>query len=184
LKKEQLTELGIDEETAKKILALNGSDIENAKSKFSDYETLKQQLADRDKDIETLKTSKATADDYQKQLTDLQTKYKTDTEKLAKEKADMQFNHALNGALTGAKAKNIKAVSALLNMDGLKHDGENIIGLKEQLESIKKDNAYLFEDDTPPVKFTGATNTNVATAAADKKTNEANAAIRSFLRKD
>lgn len=184
MKKEQLTELGVDEETAKKILALNGSDIENAKSKFSDYEALKQQLADRDKDIETLKTLKATADDYQKQLTDLQIKYKTDMEKLAKEKADMQFNHALNGALTGAKAKNIKAVSALLNMDGLKYDGESIVGLKEQLESIKKDNAYLFEDDTPPVKFTGAANTNVATAAADKKSNEANAAIRSFLRKD
>lgn len=182
MKTEFLKELGIAEEVISKIMAENGKDIEATKNKFADYEDVKKQLKTADETINGYKNMDI--DGIKRSATEWETKAKQAEIDAAKKISDMQFNHALNGALTGAKAKNVKAVSALLNMEGLKHDGESIIGLKEQLESIKKDNAYLFEDDTPPVKFTGATNTNVATATTDKKSNEANAAIRSFLRKD
>ena len=52
----------------------------------------------------------------------------------------MQFDHALDGALSGAKAKNAKAVKALLDMEGLKMNNGEIVGLNEQLEKVKEEN--------------------------------------------
>lgn len=68
--------------------------------------------------------------------------------------AAVQFDTALDTALTAAKAKNPKTVRALLNMDGLKLSDGQIVGLKEQLEAIQKDNDFLFTSDTQPPKFT------------------------------
>ena len=55
MKKEELIALGVDEEVAKKIMAINGSDIENAKAKADksqEIENLKSQLSEKDKLIE------------------------------------------------------------------------------------------------------------------------------------
>ena len=49
----------------------------------------------------------------------------------------LNFDTKLDKALTDAKAKNPKTVKALLNLENLKLDGEDIIGLKEQLEALK-----------------------------------------------
>lgn len=68
--------------------------------------------------------------------------------------AAVQFDTALEAALTVAKAKNPKTVRALLNMDGLKLSDGQIVGLKEQLEAIQKDNDFLFNSDAKPPKFT------------------------------
>ncbi len=54
----------------------------------------------------------------------------------------MKFDYALTAALTGAKARNSKAVKALLDMDGLKLNDGKIIGLDEQLSQIKEENAF------------------------------------------
>lgn len=77
-----------------------------------------------------------------------------------KQISQMKFDYALSAALTGAKAKNAKAVKALLDMDGLKfndNDGK-IVGLDEQLAQIKTDNDYLFESDEPAPEFVKGTN--------------------------
>lgn len=63
--------------------------------------------------------------------------------------AAVQFDTALDAALTAAKAKNPATVKALLKMDGLKLSDGQVIGLKEQLETIQKDNDFLFESDQP-----------------------------------
>lgn len=69
--------------------------------------------------------------------------------------AAVQFDTVLDAALSTAKAKNPKTVKALLNMDGLKLSDGRIIGLKEQLEAIQKDNDFLFEgEQQQPPKFT------------------------------
>ncbi|MCS4446763.1 phage scaffolding protein, partial [Clostridium botulinum] len=49
------------------------------------------------------------------------------------------------GALKSANVRNTKAVKALLNMDNVKLDGENILGLTDQLETLKGSDSYLFE---------------------------------------
>ena len=81
----------------------------------------------------------------------------------------MQFDHALDGALSGAKAKNAKAVKALLDMEGLKMNNGEIVGLNEQLEKVKEENGYLFDDDTAEQKpkFAGTTPGASTPALAD-----------------
>lgn len=59
----------------------------------------------------------------------------------------MQFDLSLDAALSAAKARSPKAVKAMLNMDGLKLNDGQIIGLNEQLETVKKEHDYLFESD-------------------------------------
>lgn len=76
-----------------------------------------------------------------------------DAETKAQQKiASIEFDHALSDALKSEKAKNATAVKALLKMDGLKYNDGQIIGLKEQIETIKKENDYLFESDKAEVK--------------------------------
>ncbi|MFP3398821.1 phage scaffolding protein, partial [Brevibacterium sp. SIMBA_078] len=53
------------------------------------------------------------------------------------QKLDKQaFDFALESALRDAKAKNIKAVKANLNVDGLKLSDDKVIGLDEQLTAL------------------------------------------------
>jgi hypothetical protein len=69
----------------------------------------------------------------------------------------LKFDHALEGALAEAKAKNPKAVKALLNFENLKlaEDGK-IVDLEDQLKAIKTENDYLFESDQPVPRIVSA----------------------------
>ena len=58
--------------------------------------------------------------------------------------AQMQLDFAIEKALTTAKAKNAKAVKALLDMEKVKLDGEQLLGLEEQLKAIQQSDPYLF----------------------------------------
>ncbi len=103
---------------------------------------------------EQLKTANNTIDDLKKSNKDneaLQTKvgeYETKVKDYEKQIQDMQFNYALEGALKGANARNIKAIKALLDLDKVSIDGDNLIGLEEQLKGLKESDSYLFGADT------------------------------------
>ena len=92
----------------------------------------------------------------------------------------VKFDYALNAALRDAKARNVTAVRALLNMEGLKFADGTVVGLKEQLESIKAENDYLFENDAPPAPRFTASAQGVHSGAADKKS-QFNDVLRSAL---
>lgn len=120
------------------------------KEKFDASETtvtdLRKQLADRDKDITALKKSAGNNDDLTKQLSDLQGKYKTDTEALQSKIQQNAMNAALDFGITKAKGKNAKAIKALLDTSklSLKDDG-TVDGLDATLDGLKKSDGYLFE---------------------------------------
>lgn len=128
--------------------------------------TAQGQIKEANKQIEDFKgmdieTIKKNAEDYKIKFEDSEKTHKTeieDAEKTYNAKIlDMQFNTALDGALTGTKAKNIKAVKALLKMDEIKLDGDKLMGFDTQMEAIKKENDFLFEpakDDYVPPNFT------------------------------
>ena len=79
MKKEDLLNIGLTEEQADKVFAMNGKDIEKhkkaAEDAKADKEALEQQVADRDKDIAELQKSSGDADSVRKQLEELQGKY-------------------------------------------------------------------------------------------------------------
>lgn len=102
-------------------------------------------------DIEKLKRDAA----------DWETKYNTDI-------AAMKLDSAVNVALLEAKVKNPKLARAGLDMSLVKLDGEKLLGLSEQLEALKKSDAYLFEDGDggdggPRVHTGGSHHTNINT---------------------
>jgi len=73
---------------------------------------------------------------------DAQTKYDTDIGALKK-------SSAINLALVGAKARDVKAVLPFVNMDAVTVDGDKVLGLDEQVQNLKKDKTFLFEEEKP-----------------------------------
>ena len=65
MKKEELLNIGLTEEQADKVFAMNGKDIEKhkkaAEDAKADKDALEQQVADRDKDIAELKKTSGDA---------------------------------------------------------------------------------------------------------------------------
>lgn len=154
--RKQLEDLGLSKEQADSIMKINGDDIENAKSvsaaEIKNLETevsgLKTQVSDRDKQLETLKASAGDNADLKKQIEDLQTENATAKANHESELNQLRIDFAVEKALTGAKAKNIRAVKALLELEDAKLDKDgNVKGLAEQIEKLTAgdDTRFLFE---------------------------------------
>lgn len=158
--KEQFIALGVDEATATKLAAASTEELKGyvVKADFDKEVTAKQQLETdikaRDKQLEELK--KVDADGLQKKIEELQeTNKTTKTEYEAKIK-QIQIDNAIDKALTGANAKNLKAVRALLDLDKAELDGESVKGLADQIKKLQEteDTKFLF-DSAAPAKFKG-----------------------------
>lgn len=135
-----LEDLGIEKEKVDKIMAENGKDVEAQKAKTTTAET---NLATANQTITSLQEAAKKFDGVdveklKKDFTDLQTKYTTDT-------AAIKLGNAVELALRDAKVKNAKPVKAMLDMTIVKMDGDKILGLTEQLDNLRKSDAYLFE---------------------------------------
>jgi len=172
MKREDLKKLLGDsttDEIVDKIMGWNGADIEAHKTKLTEAETtrdqLKTQLTEANTTIEGFKKLKP--EELQKAADDWKVKAETAQQEAEKQIAALKFDHALESALTGAKAKNVKAVNALLSRDTLKlKDDGTIEGLEGQLTEIKTKNDYLFESDKPTPKIvSGGNNQPVLTDA-------------------
>lgn len=75
-----------------------------------------------------------------KDAADWETKYNSDI-------AAVKLDSAVSLALVEAKAKNPKLARAALDMSLVKLDGDKLLGLSEQLENLRKSDAYLFEEE-------------------------------------
>ncbi|EIN8846764.1 phage scaffolding protein [Listeria monocytogenes] len=148
MQREYLKGLGLDDEVINKVMAENGKDITAAKQQLSEVEAerdgLKSQLTQRDKDIDDLKKDSGTSEELKKQIEDLQQKNKDLESGYQSEIAETKKNSAIELALASAKAKNPKAVRALLDNDKLELTDEGLKGLDEQLEALQESDAYLF----------------------------------------
>ena len=154
--RKQLEDLGLTKEQADSIIKINGDDIENAisasaaeiKNLQTEVDGLKTQVGDRDKQLETLKVSAGDNADLKKQIEDLLTESATAKANYESELNQLKIDFAVEKALTGAKAKNIKAVKALLELNDAKLDKDgNVKGLAEQIEKLTSgdDTKFLFE---------------------------------------
>lgn len=93
----------LSKEIIDEIMAENGRDIEAAKKPFADYDTIKSQLSEAQKTISGFKeqdidTIKQSAKDWEK-------KYNDAIAESNRKIADMEFSHALDAAITGARVK-------------------------------------------------------------------------------
>lgn len=157
MNKEQLIALGLTDEQADKVVEGYGKMIPKSRldDKIAEVNDYKEQLTERDTQLTELQ-SKATGNaELQEQIKALQEQneqVKTEFETQLKQK---DFDIALNEALRDAKAKNPKAVKALLDTSTVTIVDGKLQGLDEQLTALKTSDDYLFTTDklkgnTPP----------------------------------
>jgi myosin heavy subunit len=117
--------------------------------KIDEIKELQKQINERDNQLKDLSDKAKGNEDLQKQINELQDLNKQ-TAKEYQEKLEKQaFDFSLEKALSEAKAKNPKAVKALLNTEAIKLDGEKLLGLEEQLKALQESDSYLFGDGEP-----------------------------------
>lgn len=116
----------------------------------------KKQTEELNNQVTELSKFKGSADEWQKKVSELESVIPTKQKELETQFANRRIDLEINTALTMNKAKNLKAVGALLDKGQIKLDGDNVLGISEQLEVIKKENPYLFDIEqplTPPKQF-------------------------------
>lgn len=161
------------DETIEAIMKLHGADIETHKTNLTNLQTqldtVNTQLSDANKQIESFKNMKP--EELQKAADDWKAKFEQVQSDSAKQLAQVKFEHALESALTGAKAKNPKAVKALLDMEVLQkaydEKTNSIVNFDEHIKPVREANDYLFESSAPPppVIVKGGNNQPVVTDA-------------------
>ena len=165
---EILKNCGVEEEKANEIVkAMNEAKIyttnlENVDVRYNKLQEQKKQLEEASKtyqkQLKDLTKNNADIEALNNMVEQLQLSNKELEENHSKEMHNLQFNFALEGALTNAKSKNNKALKALLNMDNIKYQEGKLEGLQEQIEVLQKDASYLFDLETTPQNTGGIGN--------------------------
>jgi chromosome segregation ATPase len=151
MKTEFLKNLGITEQSViDQIMAENGRDVNAAKTDLNNY---KQQVTDLQGQVTTLNDEIATLNTKVGEVETLRTEnaqLKTDktnlTNELNTKVSEIKKTHAIESGVRDAKARNIKAVIAQLDMSKITYENDTLGGLAEQLEALKtgEDTSFLF----------------------------------------
>ena len=177
MKREFITELlpDLDKDVLDKIMAEHGKSMTAAQTEAAD---LKERLKTAQ---ETLKSFDGVdVNDLKGQIAKLNGDLTAKDAEWQGKLSEMQFSGALEKAIMGAKAKNTKAVMALLNVDTLKASKNLDADIATALESVKRDNDYLFDGSST----TFTTRTDGPKGPVTTDTAKANDALRSLLKGD
>ncbi len=123
------------------------------KGKFNELSESKKvadkALEDANKTLEELKKNAGLSDEYKKQIDELKSANSKAQEEYKAQLRQLKLDTAIDNALTAAKARNTKAVKALLDSGKIvMTDDGTVAGIKEQLDSIVKENPFLFDTDS------------------------------------
>lgn len=153
MERKTLKDLGLADDIIDKIMSENGKDIENLKASQAtaktEAETLRGQLKERDVQLETLK--KADPEKLQAEITRLQGENTTAKAKYDADLRAAQLDYRLETKLMKEGAVNTKAVKALLDASKISLDGDNLIGIDEQLKTLKESEKWAFAPEAPSV---------------------------------
>lgn len=141
------------------IMAENGRDIEAAKRPYADYDTIKQQLTEAQTTLQNIQQNGQTLEAAQQKAQEWEQKYNDAIAAHQQELADRDFSQLLETAITGFKGKNVKAISALLDVDALKGSKNQEADIKAALEGLKKDSGYLFDGEGAPPPYSAGAGT-------------------------
>lgn len=153
MNKEELLKLGLSEEQTEKVLSVNAEQLKGfiPKSRFDEVNNTKKQLEkdlkDRDVQLENLKNSSGDLETMKQTIENLQRDNKAAKDNFEAELAKFKLESAIDTTLLGSNVINTRAVKALLDMDKIKLDGDVLIGINEQIETLKnaEDSKMLFK---------------------------------------
>lgn len=172
MKRKFLEDMGLTKEQVDSILDENSQDIGKAKGDLDavqqklntanqEITSLKGQVADRDGQLETLKNSTGDIEALKQQIATLQSDNAAKDTAHANEIKQLKVDSAITAALTAAKAVNVKAVKALLELGDIDKielaDDGTIKGLDEKIKALQsaEDSKMLFTTEAKP-KMKGA----------------------------
>lgn len=148
MKREELKQIGLTDEQVGSVMAMHAAELNTLRSDLSDVtserDSLKNELASNQDELKKMQATAKDNDDLQAQLQALQTKFDESQQAVAAKLQAVKKDNAIDQALLKAKARNNKAVRALLNDDAIKFDDDGLHGLSEQLAALQKSEAYLF----------------------------------------
>lgn len=154
--REFLSKLNLGDDVVEKIMTEYGKDESEAvqlQKQVNDIEaennSLKEQVAQSTKQLEDLKTAHKDDEDLQSQIQKLQEANVQLENENAEKLATAKKNFAIETALRDAGARDTKAVLPFIDTDSVKLDGDKLIGLNEQLKSIKDNKDFLFKSEEP-----------------------------------
>jgi hypothetical protein len=166
--KDFLIGLGVDEAVVEKIVTAHTEATQTAVATITqERDSLATQITERDTELEALKNS-SDNEELKAQIATLQADLKAKDAEAATTLSQTKLDYELQIALQKAGALNVKAADALLDKSVIKfgEDGK-VEGLSEQLETIKADNAFLFQSAESTPNFTAGGNPPVQTSGND-----------------
>ncbi len=148
LKNFQVNGQPLPQEVMDAILSENQRDLTEAVKPFADYEAIKEQLKTATDGLKAF--DGVDVADLKGQVEKLKGDLAEQAKNHANQLADLQFHSTLKEAITAAKGRSAKAITALLDVDALKVSKNQAADIQTALEGLKKESAYLFEQTAPP----------------------------------
>lgn len=156
MKREELSELGLTDEQVEAVMVSHKKEVNAFREKAEKFDEaatelsgLKEQLTSRDTDIKKLTKDLGDNEELKKTVSELQDKYKGDTEKLQSQLAQTKLDSAITNALAGTKARDSSVIRALLKSDEIKlSESGELVGLNEQVAELQTSKPYLFDGGT------------------------------------
>lgn len=168
MKREFLTgELGLSKEITDKIMAQYGESVNSLKKEHERLTNENRELAEKVTETDELTL-------LVEELTRSKTELTENVENLKNSLQDAEFNGVLSSLLAMNGAKNIKAVSALVDKEKIRLAENGEAEIKEQIEKIKNECEYLFYDEG----FSSGMRHGAGTNSADGFTSMARAAAK------
>lgn len=157
MKTEDLKAKGLTDEQIQFVMAESGKDVEKVKTEVetakAELKSTKEQLTEANKTIESYKGKNV--EDIEKTANEYKAKYEQSEKEKAEAVEKLKLEHAIDNALTGAGAKNLKAVKATMDLSGVKQDGEKLLHFEDLVKKSKEENPYLYEDKQQGTGSTG-----------------------------
>ena len=152
MKIEELTKLGIAEDVAKQVVALNEAEVAAEAKKLTDKEAELTMATEKITELtETVKKFDGVdVEKMKSEIADWSKKYNEDTTAL-------KMENAISKTLAGCGAKDADIVGKLLDRSIIKLDGDKLVGVSEQIERLKTDKGFLFNAADEAAKSTGMT---------------------------
>lgn len=163
--KELLKNAGIAEDQVETIVANAAKEAPKhvvPKAVYNDLSTekksLETQLAERDTQLTDLQKQAKGNEELEKTIKELRDANDLATTNHQKELQTQKIESAIDIALTGAKARNLKAAKALLDREGVSIDKDgNVIGLTDKVKALVESEETKFMFESTETTITGTT---------------------------
>ncbi|WP_271810542.1 phage scaffolding protein [Clostridium beijerinckii] len=125
---------------------------ETAQTTIKQYE---KDIKKRDTDLEDLRDKAKDNEELTKKIDDLKIENKKATDDYKAELEKINFEYRLEKKLGDYDPQNVEILKKALELKKIKADGDNFIGLEEQIKSLKETDKYLFKETTQTEKPKG-----------------------------